>query len=457
VDLIVKNGTLVTAGQIFKADVGVKNGKIAVIGEDLNYEGAKVVDADGKLVMPGMIDVHVHMALPFGGTVSADDFFDGTVAGACGGVTAIIDFAIQAKGETLSETLKKRRAEADDKVVIDYGLHLAITDFRPDILEEIPDMVDGGIPTFKLFMVYDFAVDDGTLFATLAKVGEKGGMVGVHAENLSLLNYLVNKLLNEGKTDPVYHAKSRPDYCEEEAVQRAILWAEQTGSPLYIFHLSSQKGLARIVDSQYKGFPIYCETCPQYLLLDEERYLEPDFGGAKYVMSPPLRKKSDQEALWKGLASGSIKVVGSDHCPFTMEQKKLGLGDFTKIPNGAPGVETSLVLLYSEGVAKGRISLNRLVEVTSANPSKLFGLYPQKGHLGVGADADIVIFDPDKKTKLSAKNLHMKADYTPYEGWEVTGYPIATISRGEVIVENGSFTGKAGRGRFIARGKLIRV
>ncbi len=455
-DLVIRNGTIVTASDVFKADVGISGEKITAIGHGLT--GEREIDAEGKLVFPGMIDPHVHMALPFGGTVSADDFKDGTVAAACGGVTTIIDFAIQAKGKSLAETVEARRAEADPDVCIDYGLHPAITDFTPEVLAEVPEMIAAGMPTFKLFMTYEgWAVDDGTLFATLEAAGANGGMVGVHAENYKLLMYLIERLVAEGKTAPRYHAESRPDFCEAEAVARAILWAEQTNSPLYFFHLSSRAGLEYIIASRDRGFPIYAETCTQYLLLTDERYDEPDFGGAKYVMSPPLRKEADQKALWRGLATGDIQVVGSDHCPFTMEQKRLGEEVFTKIPNGAPGVETTLPLLYSEGVGKGRISLNRLVEVFSTNPAKLFGLYPEKGTIAVGTDADLVIFDPDREVTISVENLHMKADYTPYEGMKVKGYPVITISRGEVICEHGQFKGEAGRGRFIARKRITRI
>lgn len=453
-ELVIKNGIVITATEIYVADIGVAGGKIVAIAESLEDPEARMIDAAGKYVMPGMIDGHVHLALPFGGTVSADDFSDGTRAAAFGGITTIVDFAIQMKGESLADAIAKRRAEADGKVCIDYSLHVGITDARPEVVEEIPAVIESGYPTFKLFMTYDdFVVDDGTLLAVIEKAAESGGMVGVHAENHKIIAHLTAKLLDEGKTAPQYHAASRPDWCEAEATGRAVRWAEVAGGRLYIFHLTCGKALNEVTAARDRGVAVYAETCPQYLLLTADRYLEPDFGGAKYVMSPPLRTAADNVALWEGLRRGDLQVIGSDHCPFTMEQKKLGLEDFTKIPNGAPGIETTLPLLYSEGVRKGRLTLNRMVEVISTNPARLFGL-PGKGSLAVGYDADIVIFDPEKEVILSHKNLHMQTDYNPYEGLKVKGYPITTISRGRVVVENGVFTGDFAHGRFVAR-KLL--
>lgn len=451
-DLLVKNGTLVTATDIFRGDIEVSGGKIARIGQDLAvHDGARVIDASGKYVFPGMIDGHVHLALPFGGTISGDDFSGGTRAAAFGGVTTVVDFAIQAKGESLAETVRKRRAEADGKVCIDYGLHACITDLNSDVLEEIPQVIAAGLPTFKVFMTYHgWAMDDGALFSIMEKAAPHGGTIGVHAENYRLIDYLVNKLLAEGKTEPKYHAESRPDYCEGEATGRAVRWAEHTGSRLYIFHLTSKSALDEVTAGRDRGVLVNAETCPQYLLLTKERYLEPDFGGAKYVMSPPLRTVADNAALWNGLRRGDLEVVGSDHCPFSLKQKDLGRESFAKIPNGAPGVETTLPLLYTEGVQAGRISLNRLVQVFSTNPARLFGL-TSKGTLAVGYDADLVIFDPNKEVTLSAKTLHMGTDYNPYEGKKVKGYPVVTVSRGTVVCENGEFKGSFDHGRFVAR------
>lgn len=448
---LIKNGVIVTPISTFKADVLVKDGIIQAIGKNLCSDGSEVIDASGKYVLPGGIDIHTHMALPFGGTVAIDDFADGTKSAAFGGITTIVDFAIQPKGQSLAETVKKRREEADDKVYIDYGLHVAITDLTSDIMEEMVDIIKDGCPTFKLFMTYPgLAVDDYTLFHALKKATENGGMIGVHAENLNLIVKNTEELLANGCTEPLYHEVSRPDYVEAEAVSRAIMWAAQTGSKLYVVHLSSKKGLELIRAARSRGEKVWSETCPQYLLLTKESYKEPGFGGAKYVMSPPLRSECDNEALWQGLANGDIQWIGSDHCPFTMKQKELGKDSFAKIPNGAPGVETSMMLLYSEGVLKGKITLNKLVEVMSYNPAKLFGM-ESKGAIETGKDADIVIFDPNAKKTLTPSTLHSLSDYTPFEGLEVTGVPVMTLSKGKIICNNGQFTGEKGWGKYLKR------
>lgn len=453
--LLIKGGKVVFGGEVKEADILVKGSTIAAVGPGLDAGDAEVIEAGGKFILPGAIDVHTHMQLPFGGTVSADDFANGTKAAAFGGVTTIIDFAIQAKGEALRETVSKRRAEADGKVYIDYGLHVAITDLTDDIMAEIPSVIEAGCPSFKLFMTYQgLAVDDGTLYFALKTANEAGGMVGVHAENMTIIERMINKLLAEGKTEPMYHEVSRPVIAEAEAVSRAIMLAGDTGSRLYIFHLSSRPGLEKIREARQKGAPVFAETCPQYLMLSRDNYREPDFRGARYVMSPPLRGKEDQDALWAGLADGTLQAVGSDHCPFRTEQKKMGESAFNKIPNGGPGVETLLPILYSEGVGKGRLKLERLAEVTSTGPAKLFGLYPKKGAVLPGSDADLVIIDPDKEVVLSPGTLHMNVDYTLYEGLKTKGYPVATISRGKVICKNGEFYGSRGDGEFISRGKI---
>ncbi len=448
---LIKNGVVVTPANTFKADVLVDGGVIQAVGTQLSGADAQVIDAAGKYVLPGAIDVHTHMALPFGGTVSSDDFADGTVAAAFGGITTIIDFAIQAKGEKLAETVAKRRALADGRVYVDYGLHVCITDFTPAALAEMTDIIKAGCPTFKLFMVYpDWAADDYTLLNSIKKASQNNGMIGVHAENLNLVTRNVNELLAAGCIEPKYHETSRPDYVEAEAIGRAIMWAQEGEGKLYVVHLSTAKGLDKIRQAQRQGYPIMCETCPQYLVLTKANYLEPDFAGAKYVMSPPLRSDADREALWKGLAAGEISNVASDHCPFSMDQKKMGIDSFAKIPNGAPGVETILMLLHSEGVRKGKITLEKMVEVTSQNPARIFGLQ-QKGAVQVGKDADLVIFDPNQRKKLSHTTLHTKNDYSPYEGLEVTGVPVLTMSRGAIVCDNGKLSGSQGWGRFVER------
>ncbi len=457
-DLLIKGGTVVSGRRMFRADVLVEDGKIVQVDKEIKKDCGRLINAEGHYILPGGIDVHTHMQLPFGGTVSADDFFTGTRAAAFGGVTTIIDFAIQTRGESLKETLAKRKAEADGKVCIDYGLHVAVTDLTDDVMAEIPEIIEQGCPSFKLFMTYPgLAVDDGTLFFALKTASEAGGMVGVHAENMHLIERFVKNLLAEGKTGPMYHEVSRPNIVEAEAVSRAIMLAAETGSRLYFFHLSTAQGLAKIREARQKGQPVYAETCPQYLLLSRDNYREPDFRGARYVMSPPLRGREDQEALWSGLADGTLQVVGSDHCPFRTDQKKLGLEAFNKIPNGGPGVETLLPLLYSEGVVKGRLSMERLVDIVSEGPAKLFGLYPRKGAVMPGSDADLLIIDPDRELSLSADALHMNLDYTLYEGFKVKGYPMVTISKGKVICLDGQFLGKAGDGEFVFRNKIAEL
>jgi dihydropyrimidinase len=450
--LVIKGGTLVTPQGTFKADLLVKRGIITAIGQDL--AGDEVISAAGKLVLPGCIDAHTHMAMPFGGTVSCDDFADGTAAGAFGGITSIVDFAIQGKGRSLADTIESKRKDADGKVYTDYGLHIAITDLSDAVLAEIPRAIAAGVPTFKCFMTYPgMAVDDYTLFKVLKTASENGGRVSVHAENLSMITHGVEALLKAGKTEPKYHAVSRPDYVEAEAVARAIMWAEEAGAELYVVHLSTAKGLALVKAAQARGVSVIAETCPQYLALTEESYTESDFGGAKYVMSPPLRKAADQAALWAGLADGSISTVASDHCPFTMEQKRMGLGDFSKIPNGAPGTETILPILYSEGVLKDRITLGQLVALTSANPARIFGM-PAKGSLEPGKDADIVIFDPKAEWSLDEGELHTKAGYSPFEGLKVKGKVVSSLVRGTFVVKDGILAGKAGYGEFLVRSKV---
>lgn len=449
---VIKGGLIVSPQGRYRADVLVRDGKIAAIGDGLS--GDESLDATGKYLFPAGVDAHTHMAMPFGGTVSCDDFADGTVASAFGGVGTIVDFAIQAKGQSLADTIKAKRLDADGKVYVDYGLHIAITDMNPAILAEMPAMIAQGVPTFKCFMTYPgLAVDDYTLFQALKTASSNGGRVSVHAENLSLIVSGVAALLAEGKRDPYFHALSRPDYVEAEAVSRAITWAEAAGAELFIVHLSSAAGLALVKAAQARGVRVLAETCPQYLALDEECYKEPNFGGAKYVMSPPLRKKPDQDALWRGLADGSLSTVGSDHCPFTMEQKKMGLGDFSKIPNGAPGTETILPILYSEGVLKGRISLERMVDVFSAGPAKVFGL-SSKGAIEPGRDADIVVFDPNAAWSLDPEQLHTKAGYSPYAGLGVKGRVDSLMVRGALVVKGGELRGQPGYGKFMARDKV---
>ncbi len=459
--LLIKSGLVVTSTGSYKSDVFVKDGKIAEVGNSLSAEYEKiaeeVVDASGKYVLPGAIDPHTHIDMPFMGTKSTDDFLTGTVAAACGGITSLIDFEVLGKGVTIKSAIEAKKLLAEGKAVIDYGFHPCITEVNDTILEEIKDAIEVyGTPSFKLFMTYSFRADDYTLIKVLEKAKECGGLVQLHAENHSMMQIMHERFEKQGKLEPYYHAMSRPNIVEEEAIQRAIYFAEFTDSQLYIVHLSSMEGLNRIVQARAKGLRVYSETCPQYLLLEDSCYKKPNWEGAKYVMSPPLRTSESNEALWKGIASGDIQTIGSDHCPFNFHGMKhmFGNGDYKKIPNGAPGIETTLMLMHSEGVVKGGISLEKMVEVTSTNVARMFGI-KNKGEIAVGKDADIVVFDPKQKFTISCKKLHMNVDYNPYEGMEVTGMPYMVFSRGKKVAQWNNdcveFVGKAGAGKFMKR------
>ncbi len=455
--VLFKGGTIVNATGRYVADVFADGDKIKTIGTGLDNPADEVVDAKGHYILPGAIDPHTHLCMPFMGTYAQDDYETGTIAAACGGVTCVVDFDLQQKGETLLEALERKKALAEGKVVVDYSLHPAVMDPRPEVIEEVKNACqDYGTPSFKIFMVYDFRVDDATMIKLLEKTKQYGGLVQVHAENVHVIDHMNAALAKEGKLDPYYHAVSRPNLAEEEAIYRASKMVEMSGSRIYIVHLSSKEGLWIVKQARDRGIHIYAETCPQYLLLDEERYKEPDWNGAKYVMSPPLRTKESNAALWEGLRGGDLQVVATDHCPFDFNGKKdmNGKDDYKKIPNGAPGIETLLIMLHSEGVAKGRISLEKMVDVLSCGTARMFGL-KDKGEIAVGKDADIVVFNPDQKFTVTQSKLHMNVDYTPYEGFEVTGMPSAVYSRGKKVSQwNGDqmeFVGEIGRGRFIKR------
>ena len=452
--LLIRNGIVVTATDIYEGDVFVDGEKIAAIGSSLQMKADRTIDAKRKYVFPGGIDVHTHLDMPFGGTTSADDFESGTIAAAFGGTTSIVDFAIQYKGQTLHHAWETWMKKADGKAAIDYGFHMIITELSDQVEEEMDALVRQGVTSFKLFMAYPgvFMLDDASIFRALLRTGKNGGTICMHAENGGVIDVLVKKALAEGKTAPKYHALTRPARAEAEATHRAIALAEMADVPIYIVHLSAAEALEMVTEARDRGLPAFAETCPQYLFLSYDNYEEPGFEGAKYVMSPPLRPKDTQERLWRGLAFDDLQAISTDHCPFCMkEQKTLGKGDFSKIPNGAPGIETRMSLVYDGGVRSGRISLNRFVELTSTSPAKIFGLFPRKGTIAPGSDADVVIFDPEKKVRLSAKTLHMNVDYSPYEGREVVGATDTVISRGRVVIDGGTFVGRAGAGSFIKR------
>jgi dihydropyrimidinase len=455
--VLFKGGTIVNATGCYRADVFAEGDKIQAIGIKLDKRADEVVEAKGKYILPGAIDPHTHISMPFMGTYSQDDFETGTIAAACGGVTCLVDFDLQQKGESLLEALERQKALAEGKACIDYSLHLAVMDPRPEIIAEVKQACrDYGTPSFKIFMVYDFRVDDATMIKLLEETKKYGGLVQVHAENVYIIQHMNEVLAKQGKLQPYYHAVSRPNIAEEEAIHRASKMVELTGSRIYIVHLSSKEGLWIVKQARDRGVNVYAETCPQYLLLDEKRYKEPKWNGAKYVMSPPLRTKESNVALWEGLKGGDLQVVATDHCPFDFKGKKdmFGKDDYKKIPNGAPGIETLLMLIHSEGVVKGRISLERMVEVLSTGTARMFGL-KDKGEITVGKDADIVVFDPKQKFTITQKKLHMNVDYTPYEGMKVTGMPSAVYARGKQVARwNGKqmeFVGDVGRGRFIKR------
>ncbi len=452
---LIKNGRIITAEQDYSADIFIEKDKITLIGTGLKNNADKVIDAKGKYVIPGGIDVHTHLDMPFGGTTSIDDFESGTKAAAFGGTTCLVDFAIQAKGTKMRDALDTWWGKAEGKATIDYGLHMIITDLPDSGLEDMGDMVREGVTSFKLFMAYPnvLMVDDATIFKALKHTATTGALVCMHAENGNVIDLIVQQTLAEGKTAPIYHALSRPTTAEGEAVNRSIALAEMAGAPIYIVHLSCNDALEKVAEARDRGVPAYAETCPQYLFLSiEDDMGKPGFEDAKYVFTPPLREKWHQDKLWRGLQKNTLQVVSTDHCPFCFkDQKELGIDDFTKIPNGGPGIEHRLQLLFEGGVNEGRISVNRWVELTSTTPAKMFGMYPRKGTIAVGSDADIVIWDPDFEHMLSAKTHHMHVDYSMFEGKKIKGNAETVLSRGEVIVENKKFLGKAGRGNFLKR------
>jgi dihydropyrimidinase len=454
-NVLIRNGTVVTAHDTQQADVLIEGERIKEVRAGIPVAAAtKVIDATGMYVIPGGIDPHTHLDMPFGGTTSADDFETGTRAAAFGGTTSIVDFAIQGRGTKMRDALDTWWKKGEGRACIDYGLHMIVTDLGHSGLEDMDEMVNEGVASFKLFMAYPnvLMVDDGTIFKALSRTAKNGALICMHAENGSVIDVIIARALAEGKTAPIYHALTRPPRAEAEAVHRAIAMAEIAGVPVYIVHLSSEDALNEVREARDRGVPAFAETCPQYLLLSVEELERPNFEGAKYVFTPPLRPKEHLPKLWDGLKDDHLQVVSTDHCPFCFEdQKILGKDDFTKIPNGGPGIENRLQLIYHHGVNSGKISLNRFVELTSTTPARIFGLYPKKGEIAVGSDADLVIWDPNARHTISAKTHHMRVDYSMFEGFEVRGNARTVLSRGEVIVDGGQFFGKAGQGQYLKR------
>jgi len=455
--LHIKNGRIITAVDDYQADLYIDQEKVTLIGLDLDVTADRVLDATNRYVIPGGIDPHTHLDMPFGGTVSADNFETGTRAAAHGGTTTLIDFAIQTKGRSVLEALETWHRKAAGQTAIDYGFHMIITDMQADGLPEMRIMADEGVTSYKLFMAYPgvLYVDDGTLYRVMRKAGEDGTVICMHAENGIVIDEIVKIALAEGKTEPKWHALTRPTRMEAEGVHRSIAIAEVAGVPVYIVHLSSADALEQVVLARDRGVAVFAETCPQYLFLDHSYYEQEGFEGAKYVMTPPLREKWNQEELWRGLRFGDLQSISTDHCPFCYkDQKELGVDDFSKIPNGGPGVENRMSLVHSGGVLPGRISLNKFVELTSTAAAKMFGLFPRKGTIAVGSDADLVLFNPGRKETISVGNPvthNMNVDYSAYEGFKITGVSETVISRGKVVIEDCKYVGSKGDGQFLKR------
>lgn len=446
-DLIIKNGTIVSPTATFKADVCVDNGKIVAITADAGTNADKVVDADGKLVLPGAIDAHTHLAMPFGGTISSDDYYAGTRAAACGGTTTVFDFILQDFGESMVDAIKRRDAMCAPDAAVDYAFHVAVKDVSNGLLDTIEDAVNYGVSSFKVFMVYDFGVTDGVFYKVLEKAKSCGAMISVHAENKQLIDVLTERYLSEGKTSAWYHYMSRPEFVEGEADIRAIQLAKSLDSKLYIVHLANKEGIEAVERARNEGYQIYAETCPQYLEFTSEVYKRAD--GRNFVCSPPMKGEESRLALWEAIKKGLITTIATDHCPFQSYEKDWGKDDFTKIPNGCAGIENMYPYMLS-AANEGKITFNKAVELCSYNPAKIFGC-DAKGAIEVGKDADIVIYDPAKDFTITNDKMHSDCDHTIWEGVKVKGYPEATYSRGKLVFKDGEFLGERGWGKFIKR------
>jgi len=462
--LLIKNGRIITADADYVADIFIDGEIIHTIGKNLPVNTDDIIDATGKLVFPGGIDPHVHLDMPFMGTFSSDNYETGTRAALFGGTTMVIDFILQKQGNSLRAALEEWKGRSDGNCIGDYSFHMAVTDFNDNTKKEIKDFIEKeGISSFKTFMAYKGAlmIDDRQMIGLMEEVKQHGGLINVHATNGDMIDYLIAKHRGEGKLSPLYHYLSQPEVTEAEAAERFVDMSHYTGCPGYIVHLTCEGALNAVRNATKRNQKVFVETCIQYLILDASLYEKDPIGigfeGAKWVMSPPLREKKDQETLWAGINQGLVQVVATDHCPFMWEQKKMGEKDFSKIPNGHPAIENRLELLFSEGVVKNRITLNKYVEVACTNPAKIFGMFPRKGTIAIGSDADIVIFDPHEKHTLSANTHHMNVDYSGYEGWELTGKVKTVLLRGQVAVDDEKCLLQKGYGKFIKRNKVSQV
>jgi dihydropyrimidinase len=455
---LIRGGRIVTAADDYVADVFVEDETVTLLGESLDQQADKVIDATGKYVLPGGVDPHTHLDMPFGGTVTIDDVESGQTSAAFGGTTCHVDFVIQPHGQSFAAALDDWKSKANGRQVIDMGYHMAVTDLKEGgTLEELATLPDEGVTSYKLFMAYKGAimVDDETLFRVMQVAADTGALVMVHAEHGDAIDVLVKQALAEGKTEPRYHALTRPPETEGEATNRAIQLARVAGCRLYVVHVSCRESVEPIAIAREKGWDVWGETCTQYFFVDYSFLERPDFEGAKYVYTPPPRAKENQDVLWRAVETDVLSVISTDHCAFLWDgQKTLGRDDFSKIPNGAPGLENRLQMIHEFGVRQGRITLNRMVELLSTNPAKYFGLYPRKGTIAVGSDADIVVFDPERKATISASTHHSKSDYNLFEGTEVTGVPEVVLLRGQVLVEGGELVAEPGAGRFVKRARF---
>jgi dihydropyrimidinase len=448
--LVVRGGTIITATDSFVADLGIRAGRIVGIGESLPRAGQEI-DATGLEVLPGGVDVHTHLDVDVGAVHTADDFDSGTAAAACGGVTTICDYAWQRRGQTIAEAIRMWHAKARDKAHIDYGFHVILSEVSDAHLAEIPSIVAAGYPSFKVFMINEFSIGDHAFLRLLGAARAAGALVNVHAENGDMIDHVAQKMVAAGRHDPRYYAESRPALAEAEATQRAIMYAELTDAEIYIVHLSCRDALEAVRAARKRGTRVWAETRPIYLALTDERYRTGGTEAAKVVGAPPLRSAADQAALWDGLRSGDIQAIGSDNTSWTVQQKAAGADDFTRVPYGVPGLETEMQVIYSEGVIKGRMSVHTFVGAFATNPARIFGLYPKKGTIAVGSDADLVLFDPAQTRVLDERRLHSRAGYDPFHGFEVRGVPVLTLSRGEIVARDGEPLSRPGRGQHLKR------